>query len=217
MRDARKSANRRVATDEIAHDVDATARRCFKRRLRDVVRPVVDREVGSELSAQLELLGAARSRDHPSTERRAELDRRRADSARARMDEHRLSGLEVAPLDQREVGDVECEEECGGPDVVEAVRGIERHVGVSEHLLRVRSERAGRGSDDAPSEPILGSLARTDYLAHDFHPKCVWERRVDRAIPAEAAVDLVEVQRRRRGLDDQLTGTRGWLLHLIDV
>src|SRR5262249_24878127 len=33
----------------------------------------------------------------------------------------------------------------------------------------------------------------------------------------EAAVDLLAVQRRRGGPDDDLTGTGGWLLHLVDL
>jgi len=83
--------------------------------------------------------------------------------------------------------------------------------------VRMRSERADGGRDDALPEPILGTLAGTDDLTDCFHPECVRQRRLDRATAAEAAVDLVEVQRRRGGLDDDLTGIGRWLLNLVDL
>jgi hypothetical protein len=148
--------------------------------------------------------------------RGAELDLSRADSPRSRMDEERPCGLQVAALDQGEVTDVEREEERGGLYVIEAVGSIERHVGVRENLLRVRSERAGRGRDDAPSKPLLRSRWRAQPRPRLPCRACT-ERRIDRAIATEAAIDLVEVQRRRGGSDDHVTGTGGWLLDLVDL
>ena len=90
-----------------------------ERGAHDVVGRVVDGDVGAELAAQVELLGASRRRDDTGTERHAQLDRGRADATGAGVDEHRLPRLEVTALREREVRNVEREEERGGVDVVE--------------------------------------------------------------------------------------------------
>jgi hypothetical protein len=184
-------------------------------RARDIVLAVVDRRVGAERAAQLELVVGARRRDHPRAERGAQLDRCRADTARPGVHEERLTGLQQTALHEGEVGDVEGEEERRPGDVVEAQRHLEGHVGVDDRVLRVPAVRAGGGGDHPAAGPVVGSGAGGDDGAEHLHAEGVRQRRVDRAIAAVAAVHLVEVQRGRGHLDEGLAGARDGHLDLL--
>ena len=69
-------------------------------RLLEVLGAVVDDDVGAELAHQVRV-GRARGRGDVRAEVLGELDRDRADAARAGVDEDLLPGLHVAALDER--------------------------------------------------------------------------------------------------------------------
>ena len=87
-----------VARHHVEHDVDAA------RQLLHLGRPVIvlveDGVVGAQFAYRLGFVFIAHRREHRGAERLGELDRRRADAARAAMDQHALAGLELAALEE---------------------------------------------------------------------------------------------------------------------
>ena len=89
---------RYVAGHHVEHDVDAA------RKLPGFGCPVVvlveDGVIGAERAHRLGLVFGAHRRQHRGAERLGELDRRRADAARAAMDQHAFAGLELPALEE---------------------------------------------------------------------------------------------------------------------
>ena len=172
------------------------ARRRRSRRLADV-----DGDVGAERAAQVPLLRRARGGDDACAERGAELHRGRADSAgrrRARAASGRAASRPRSTTARYATWNGK--KKAAADDVVERRRRVEHHVGVGEHPLGMGAERAGRGGDHPATEPRARRRRppRTTSPT-DLHAQRVGQRRVDRAVAAVAAVDLVEVERRGAG------------------
>ena len=90
----------RVAADGVEDDVDALSPGQPGDRLHIVFGGEVDRLVGAERAHEVVVAGARR-RDHPRADRLGDLDRDRADAARAAVDEDRLADLQLRALDER--------------------------------------------------------------------------------------------------------------------
>ena len=115
--------------DGVVHDVGTFAAGELLHRVDEVLLLVVDREVDAELLQDLDLLRSARGRDHHRARGAAQLDRRAADTARARVHEQRLARLQRGAPMQREV--------TGLVHDVQRRRGRERHrIGNREHAAR---------------------------------------------------------------------------------
>ena len=197
-----KLRGRVCAADEIAHDVDAAPARRLEDAGREVAGAVVERELGAELAAERELLGRPGRRDDARAGGDAELHRRGADAARAGVHEQPLAGRELRALEERELGDVEREEEGRGVRRRRASRARRRSCRRCQRLLGVCAGRPDGAGHHAAAEPRLGARAHGVDHADRLHAERVRKRRIDRAVAAVAAVDLVEVAggrvRRRR-------------------
>jgi hypothetical protein len=146
-------------------------------------------------------------RDDPGADGLAQLDAGRAQPAGGGVHDQRLSGLQPSPLEQRQVGRLEGQEEGGGLGVVEPRRRLEHRDGVGNGVLGDAAERVLRDGDDALAQPSFGTLA--DGVDHAAHVHAQRERRRggDRDQISAATIDVVEVQRGRVHLDPHLTGS----------
>src|SRR5207237_248294 len=91
-----------VAADRVEDDVRAAAAGDGLHLFGEVVRLVVDRVVGAQLSANLQLFVGSGGGDDPGALRLAELDRSAAYAACPRVNEQRLAGLQVGSPVQAE-------------------------------------------------------------------------------------------------------------------
>ena len=147
-----------VAADRVEDDVGATVAGLVHHDVEDVLGGVVDRAGRAELGAQRGLLAAAGHRDHPSTGRDRELDRRRTDGAGAAADQDGLALPERGPLVQGQVGDVEGQRERRRLDVGELRRRRPPRAG--QRPLGEPAERLWRDADDPVAHPLLGTRSR---------------------------------------------------------
>ncbi len=162
--------------------------------LRDeILLAIIDRDIGAESFAELDLFRRARRGENPGAEMFRQLDRGRADAARPAMDQERLAGL------QRAAGkDVVIDGEIGfrharrldqaeRPGLRQAKRGIgERNI---RHSRPSRPERRFRRRSAHWSTPSPSA----DDAAGDFEPGNVafaGRRRIEPgALDAVGAVD----------------------------
>ena len=207
-RHAPERLQRHVAAHRVERDVDAAAVGRVEHRLHEVGLPVVDRELGAELAAQLRLLGGSRGREHARAGVHAELERGRARAARARVHEQRLARLHAGPFVEREPREMERHEDRGRFGLGHVGRHLERHARRRDDVLGVAAERARRDRDDTPAEPRLGAGSALLDDAEHFHARDVRHRSRHRLVPAVDAVEIVEVQRHRRDADLQLAVAR---------
>ena len=139
--------------DGVERDVDTAPVGRVEHGVGEVVDPVVDRHVGTEITAELHLLVGAGGRDHARARVHAELHRRGADATRRRMHQHGLPALQSAALEEREPGEVEREVDRRRGRDVEVVGHRERHHRRRDHRFRVTAVRAGRRRDHSSTEP----------------------------------------------------------------
>ena len=97
--ECQRASCERVATDRVEDDIDPLAARHLGNGIDVVRRREVDRCIRSERAHELVVAGF-RGRDHSCANRVRELDRDRADTARAAMDEDRLSHGELSSRHQ---------------------------------------------------------------------------------------------------------------------
>ena len=108
-----------VASGQVVDDVGARVTGGDQDRLDEVLRRVVDDQVGAEGGAQGSLLRTPRHRNDPCPGRLPELDPGRAQSAGGGMHDQGLARLEAPSLEEGEVRRLEGQQEGGGLDVVE--------------------------------------------------------------------------------------------------
>ena len=207
-RDARERAHRDVAADEVAHDIDAaTVCRVERDRgdvVRAVVRPRCRRRAPRQRSSLSALPAVAMTRapsaapswtaaeptpPAPAWTSSVWPARSCPRSTRARCATWNGKKKAAAWMSSSPAG---------ASNVMSASAST---------TLGVRTERADGGRDHAPPEPRSG--ARRPPRPPRPRPPCpsvYGQRRVDGSIAAEAAVDLVEVERCRHRPDDDLTG-----------
>src|SRR5579859_8267507 len=95
--DAFRGAVVHVAAYRVEHDVGAATGGGALDLFDEILRPVVEREVGAELLAELDLLIRSRGGDDGRAGRLSELDRGAAHATRAGVDEQRLARLQTGP------------------------------------------------------------------------------------------------------------------------
>ena len=79
------------AADHVEHDIDAAPLREGLNLGDEILRPVIDREIGSERAAEGAFFVGSGGGDHHRAEGFGELDRGRADAARSAVNEQRLA------------------------------------------------------------------------------------------------------------------------------
>lgn len=84
-----------LRTDDVEDDVRARPVRRLAQFLDEVLLPVVDQDVGSELRAARQLLGTPRGHRDPCAHGLGQLDRHRADTAGASVHQQRLTGAQM--------------------------------------------------------------------------------------------------------------------------
>src|SRR5262245_11417010 len=88
-----------VAADHVENDICALALRRGLGRGDEILRLIVNSDVGTEAAAGIAFLRRAGGGDDARAERLGELDRGGADARRAAMDEQRLAGLQPPALE----------------------------------------------------------------------------------------------------------------------
>ena len=205
VRDARERAHGGLAADEVAHDVDAPSVGRVEHRRGDVVGAVVDRRRPRRAPGSSASFSSLPAVARPGHRRRAELHRRRADAAGAGVDEHRLARLEVTALERARGGRRGRGRRRRAASTSSSASGASNVMSASTTTCCAWAPNAPAAVAMHPApEPGVAAVPGRDHLADDLHAERVGQRRVDRPVAAEAAVDLVVVERRRRGADDEL-------------
>ncbi len=209
-RHAPERAGGDLPADGVECNVDAATSGGLERGIDEVGGAGVDGDVGPELRAEVRLLGRSRERDHRSARRFRQLHRRRTDTTRGRMDQHRLTVADAGAHVQRERGQVERHEDRRGVGQRDRLRHREHHRRRRHRVLGVAPERAARDRDDArPDKLGIDTLAHGLDCAERLHAGDVGRGDRHRRVPAVDAVDVVEVQRDRVGADEHLTRPGG--------
>ena len=179
---------------------------------------VVDRNVGTERPAQLDLLGRPGCRDDPRAGQRGQLDGGRADPAGGGMNQHGLAGPDVRPVVQGQPRQVEREVDGGCGRVGQlGLRGhLEGHRARADGQLRVATERTAGHRHHPSSEPLLGADPGPLHRAQHLHAGGVGQGRADGPVAAPHAVDVVEVEGRGRDPDQQLVRARHGRRNLLE-
>ena len=150
------------------------------------------------------LLGSAHGGEHRGAERLGELDRRRADAARAAMDQHALAGLELAALEEVVPDGEVVLRQRRGVQHVEALRrrqALRRRHGAVLGVGAARRQRAHRIAD----LPARDAVAERRDRAGGLEARQVRRAR-RRRIGAGALREIGPVHAGRRDLDQDLAG-----------
>ena len=197
-----------VASGQVVDHVGSGIAGRDQDRLDEVLGHVVDDQVGPERGAEGSLLGTAGDGDDPCPGGLAELDPRGAQSAGRRVHHYGLAGLQPTPLEQREVGGLERQQERRRLGVVEARRRVEDRDRVRDGVLGDAPESVLGDGDDPLAQPRLRAVThRVDDAAH-VHAKGERRRRGHRDQVPPAAIDVVEVQGGGTDLDPHLVRPR---------
>ena len=165
---------------------------------------VAVRLLGTELNTEAALLLGRGGGHHARAEVARDLDRRRADAAGARVDEHRLARLEAHLARDGNPGREKREQERGALRERRALGQREEPLLVHRNLLRIAS--AGEQGDDA-------SAVRR--LAGDLHARRRRQRRCLRIVPL-AYEDVEKVHSRGTNMQQGLSPGHVGLGHVAN-
>jgi hypothetical protein len=194
--------------DGVEDDVYASAVGFVEDDLREARLAVVDRDVRTQLAAQLELRLGARRREDPCADVLGRLDRSGAGASRGRMDQNALAALEVCAIEEAEPGQMEREVERRRIRQRDLGGHLEGGFAGAHGVLREAAERAGRKCDDALSLPARGPVSTRLDDPHHLHPRNRRQGRAHHHVLPVDALHVVQVERNRLDPDEQLPGRR---------